>query len=205
MSTSGLLLSSLAPFCFLFSFATVLFLASALRGVAPRDEKYYFDGAVIRCRDGSGSFSRDRLNDGFCDCGDGTDEPGTSACPEGKFYCRNNGDLPRFLFSSFVNDRICDCCDGSDEYESGITCPNTCMKDIIAEDRKNDHGLKGADLDKSGALQNKDILDMEDLFHKLTGLRIVAVLELVIVVSVMAFCLCYRRTRTRKRRFTLKY
>ena len=32
---------------------------------------------------------------------------GTSACPEGKFYCINTGDLPRILFSSFVNDNIC--------------------------------------------------------------------------------------------------
>jgi protein kinase C substrate 80K-H len=31
---------------------------------------------VIKCKDGSKSFSRDRLNDNFCDCLDGTDEPG---------------------------------------------------------------------------------------------------------------------------------
>lgn len=32
---------------------------------------------------------------------------GTSACPAGKFYCRNIGSTPRFLFSSHVNDKIC--------------------------------------------------------------------------------------------------
>lgn len=32
---------------------------------------------------------------------------GTSACPEGKFYCRNFGSQPSFLFSSRVNDHIC--------------------------------------------------------------------------------------------------
>lgn len=32
---------------------------------------------------------------------------GTSACPEGRFYCKNLGDAPRILFSSQVNDRIC--------------------------------------------------------------------------------------------------
>ncbi|KAF3339918.1 glucosidase 2 subunit beta isoform X1 [Carex littledalei] len=204
MSTPSLLLS-IARLCFLFSFNTVLFPASALRGVAPQDEKYYFDGAVIGCRDGSGSFSRDRLNDGFCDCGDGTDEPGTSACPEGKFYCRNHGDSPRVLFSSLVNDRICDCCDGSDEYESGITCPNTCRKIILTEDRKNDHDKEGANSDTSGAFENGHRLDMDDLFHKLTGLKAVALMELVFVVCVVTFCVCYRRTRTRRRRFTLNY
>lgn len=40
------------------------------------DEKY-FDSNIIRCKDGSKSFHRDRLNDNFCDCLDGTDEPGT--------------------------------------------------------------------------------------------------------------------------------
>jgi protein kinase C substrate 80K-H len=42
------------------------------------DEAYY-RGGVIKCRDGSGKFSRDQLNDDFCDCPDGTDEPGTAS------------------------------------------------------------------------------------------------------------------------------
>ncbi|KAJ6859225.1 hypothetical protein NC652_041495 [Populus alba x Populus x berolinensis] len=42
--------------------------------VACADEKY-FGSQVIKCKDGSKSFSRDRLNDNFCDCLDGTDEP----------------------------------------------------------------------------------------------------------------------------------
>lgn len=32
---------------------------------------------------------------------------GTSACPNGKFYCRNAGHSPLVLFSSRVNDGIC--------------------------------------------------------------------------------------------------
>lgn len=32
---------------------------------------------------------------------------GTSACPGGKFYCRNAGHSPVYLFSSRVNDGIC--------------------------------------------------------------------------------------------------
>ncbi|KAL5225267.1 hypothetical protein ABZP36_011906 [Zizania latifolia] len=42
---------------------------------------------------------------GFSDC-PGTDEPGTSACPEGKFYCNNAGHSPTMIFSSRVNDGI---------------------------------------------------------------------------------------------------
>ena len=36
----------------------------------------YFQGDSIWCKDGSKSFPRERLNDNFCDCPDGTDEPG---------------------------------------------------------------------------------------------------------------------------------
>jgi len=73
---------------------------------------------------------------------------GTSACSNGRFYCRNRGHQPLLLNSSFVDDGICgelnrlptvsvnvkccnllscvcraDCCDGSDELQS---CKNTC-------------------------------------------------------------------------------
>ncbi|KAJ0258367.1 hypothetical protein HA466_0071680 [Hirschfeldia incana] len=111
---------------FLLAVVSVNSSTTPLVGVHPLDEKY-FESDVIRCKDGSKSFSRDRLNDNFCDCLDGTDEPGTSACPNGRFYCRNIGSSPKFVYSSRVNDRICDCCDGSDEYEGSISCPNTCI------------------------------------------------------------------------------
>ncbi|RZS02142.1 hypothetical protein BHM03_00032130 [Ensete ventricosum] len=32
---------------------------------------------------------------------------GTSACPEGKFYCRNAGHIPQTIYASRVNDGIC--------------------------------------------------------------------------------------------------
>ncbi|KAL3719107.1 hypothetical protein ACJRO7_004110 [Eucalyptus globulus] len=53
---------------------------------------------------------------------------GTSACPNGKFYCRNAVHVPVIIFSSRVNDGICDCCDGSDEYGDKVKCPNTCRE-----------------------------------------------------------------------------
>ncbi|XP_008781219.1 glucosidase 2 subunit beta [Phoenix dactylifera] len=96
-------------------------------GIAPQDLSYY-KSDVIKCKDGSKKFPKEQLNDEFCDCPDGTDEPGTSACPQGKFYCRNAGHIPLTIFSSRVNDGICDCCDGSDEYNGNVNCPNTCWE-----------------------------------------------------------------------------
>ncbi|XP_024523168.1 glucosidase 2 subunit beta [Selaginella moellendorffii] len=102
--------------------------AEKARGIAPEDLKYYQGGGPLWCKDKSKSFALSRLNDNYCDCPDGTDEPGTSACPEGRFYCRNAGHSPHFLFSSRVNDGICDCCDGSDEYNGRTTCSDTCWE-----------------------------------------------------------------------------
>lgn len=120
----SLLLASLVPF----SSSSSSKPKDPFLGIAPQDEKYYKSSDVIRCKDGSANFNKDQLNDDFCDCPDGTDEPGTSACPRGKFYCRNAGHSPLSLFSSRVNDGICDCCDGSDEYDGKAKCPNTCWE-----------------------------------------------------------------------------
>ncbi|WCJ28785.1 Glucosidase 2 subunit beta [Euphorbia peplus] len=106
-------------------------------GISPQDENYYKTTSdTIKCKDGSKKFTKFQLNDDFCDCPDASDEPGTSACPNGKFYCRNSGHAPVLLYSSRVNDGICDCCDGSDEYDGQIKCPNTCWEaGKVARDR----------------------------------------------------------------------
>lgn len=110
-----------------------------LLGIPPEDESYYkalSTSGAMKCKDGSKKFTKSQLNDDFCDCPDGTDEPGTSACPDGKFYCRNAGHAPLFMFSSRVNDGICDCCDGSDEYDGQVKCSNTCWEaGKVARDR----------------------------------------------------------------------
>ncbi|CAG2165603.1 unnamed protein product [Oppiella nova] len=63
------------------------------------------------------------LNDDYCDCVDGSDEPSTNACPTNKFYCTtNSANSQHYISSAKVNDGICDCCDGSDEYK-GLSTP----------------------------------------------------------------------------------
>ncbi|RDX68347.1 Glucosidase 2 subunit beta, partial [Mucuna pruriens] len=144
---------------------------------------------VIKCRDGSKSFSRDRLNDNFCDCPDGTDEPGTSACPNGKFYCRNLGSKPQFIVSSHVNDHFCDCCDGSDEYDGIICCPNTCVMGGNAK-----YTISNC---KSKSSQNG--VKSEESVHTLTGLKLVIILQVVLVVF-LVFLWSFRcRTKSRRR------
>jgi protein kinase C substrate 80K-H len=105
------------------------------------------------------------VNDDYCDCPDGSDEPGTSACSyisplsppqpsQGKggnlnetlalpgFYCKNKGHIPSYIPFTNVNDGTCDyelCCDGSDEYEGvgGVKCEDQCAK-VGKEWRKQD-------------------------------------------------------------------
>mmetsp|Transcript_262 Transcript_262/g.380 ORF Transcript_262/g.380 Transcript_262/m.380 type:complete len:268 (-) Transcript_262:256-1059(-) len=73
---------------------------------------------MFSCFDKTEVIPYDHVNDDFCDCPDGSDEPGTSSCSavvnsqHFKFVCVGE---PKAIFLSMVNDGICDCCDGSDE------------------------------------------------------------------------------------------
>jgi len=58
------------------------------RGVSPGDAALYTQGATdgqFMCKDGSMTIPYSRVNDDYCDCGDGSDEPGVSW--EGSLYC----------------------------------------------------------------------------------------------------------------------
>ena len=87
-------------------------------GADPEKLRKLLDDQIFVCDGGEVVLPLSAVNDDYCDCEDGTDEYGTSACSNGQFLCSNaclnNG--PRFVPSSMVGDGICDCCDCSDEW-----------------------------------------------------------------------------------------
>eukprot|EP00927_Polykrikos_kofoidii_P014469 TRINITY_DN16330_c0_g1_i1.p1 TRINITY_DN16330_c0_g1~~TRINITY_DN16330_c0_g1_i1.p1 ORF type:complete len:563 (+),score=127.81 TRINITY_DN16330_c0_g1_i1:135-1691(+) len=116
----------------------------------------------FRCFDGTGSERPlSIVNDDFCDCADGSDEPGTAACVTGSgaggwlqpahnspvdtsetaglFFCRNKGSQAEYIFLSRVGDGLCDCCDGSDEWVSG-------NRSGACEDRCEEHGRENREV-----------------------------------------------------------
>ena len=105
-----------------------------VHGASPGASGVY-SASGVECGDAvtgeSVSVGMERINDGYCDCLDGADEPGTAACAgvaSASFHCRNVGSSPRDIPTSFVGDGVCDCCDGSDE--NGVSvCHNSCEEE----------------------------------------------------------------------------
>ncbi|KAH9844788.1 Glucosidase II beta subunit-like protein [Teratosphaeria destructans] len=128
------------------------------RGVGPEFAKFYKDATTFTCiSNPSLSFPAARVNDDYCDCPDGSDEPGTAACAHLSplsphtpadhpntngvnttlalpgFYCKNKGHVPTYVPFTSVNDGVCDfdlCCDGSEEWEGvgGVKCADKCAE-----------------------------------------------------------------------------
>ncbi|KAJ3448188.1 glucosidase 2 subunit beta [Anaeramoeba flamelloides] len=105
------------------------------RGVSPENRHLYLNKPTFTCHDQSKTIKFSYVNDNYCDCEDGSDEPGTSACSETTFYCKNEGFKPKIIFSNRVNDYECDCCSGEDEWETGV-CENTCLIELQKEIEK---------------------------------------------------------------------
>ncbi|KAN0117459.1 putative glucosidase 2 subunit beta [Hyaloscypha variabilis] len=137
--------------------------SSRPRGVGPEFAKFYKAADSFTCiSNPSIKLELSKVNDDYCDCPDGSDEPGTAACtylsalspPQPivgapnttfalpGFYCKNKGHIPNYISHTFVNDGVCDyevCCDGSDEWAGvgGVKCEDKC-KEIGKEWRRLD-------------------------------------------------------------------
>ncbi|KAG8177830.1 hypothetical protein JTE90_002664 [Oedothorax gibbosus] len=125
---SNIFLSAFVVFiyCSWHSSATVEVLRP--RGVSLSKKVFYAPGHDFNCIDGSNRIPFSFVNDDYCDCEDGSDEPGTAACSNAVFHCINSGHISLNIPSTRVNDNICDCCDGGDEYNSTADCTNVCLE-----------------------------------------------------------------------------
>lgn len=142
-----------------FLFFTAVF---TIRGLDPAKENLYL-GRIFKCIDGKGTGI---VNDNYCDCLDGSDEPSTNACPRTIFYCPNEGHRPTTMNSYYVDDGVCDsllCCDGSDELSG---CPNVCKQ--LAQDL----AKEAADLEIERQLGSKAKLNLIDLGRKMKADKI---------------------------------
>lgn len=136
--------------------------AASVLGVAPKEQHLYLpdtNGQWHCLLDPSIVLRPDQINDGYCDCPDGSDEPATHACPYPEeqplyFYCENKGYVPRLIERHKLNDGVCDydfCCDGSDEWEAG-NCPGKC--DLVQ--RQYEQHIQSFKEKVSGALEVRE-------------------------------------------------
>ena len=151
------------------------------KGVNPELSPFYstLSSGKFHCLDGSATIPSDQVNDDYCDCEDGSDEPGTSACSNASFFCPNVGHAAKSVVSSRVNDGICDCCDGSDEWDNGL-CEDNC-DEMGAEARREAERLakiaaEGVGKRREMSKQGKDMKsskeqEMKLLEEEIEGLR----------------------------------
>ncbi|KAF9916165.1 hypothetical protein BX616_004469 [Lobosporangium transversale] len=150
-----------------------------IRGVSPSNaDRYVPDkNGQWKCQDGLKTIPFSAINDDYCDCQDGSDEPGTSACGTWPFYCKNIGHVGNEIKSSRVNDGVCDpeCCDGSDESDGQIHCPNICEEvgtrareeqERIQKIRRNGSRLRRQYIQRGKNIKQKMMKDLRDLKSK---------------------------------------
>ncbi|CAO1617270.1 unnamed protein product [Sympodiomycopsis kandeliae] len=161
-----------------------------LRGIPPSRHHLYqslsSSKGEWKCLNSSETIPFTSINDDYCDCADGSDEPGTSACsgldtpiPEANwFWCENKGHIPSYIRNSRVNDGICDpeCCDGSDEYgpNNVVQCPDVCGK-VGKEYRKKkqeEENIKSAGSKIRASYISETIKKMSDLQAQVTSLEV---------------------------------
>ncbi|KAJ6231868.1 glucosidase 2 subunit beta [Anaeramoeba flamelloides] len=155
----------MVKFCFLieiFLFILLIKNQELTIGIDPKDSQHYLPKKTFNCLDGNGEIPYSYINDDYCDCLDGSDEPGTNACSNGNFFCHNEGLDPKKIPSSRVNDGYCDCCSGEDEYNSGVECINTCSSEHLIKKTKNEKKEK---LRKKGSNKREQMInEIDDLF-----------------------------------------
>lgn len=178
------------------------------------------ESGSFECFDKSRTIPFNRVNDDYCDCPDGSDEPGTAACvyihrerlaalpADWKFKCMNTGFKPQELPHSKVNDGFCDCCDGSDEYTGLVSCPNVCKqmeqdqaKRQAEEERMRAHALKVRNEMKTKAVEQRAELEQE--LPKLQEALKAAVVELEEAEA--ALSVLEEREREEKKKAQEKY
>lgn len=88
-------------------------------GLGKEAEDVKDSGKTFKCLKSGKEIPIENVNDDYCDCPeDGSDEPRTNACGNGKFDClKHTKGYPKSIPSAWVNDGVCDCCDGSDEWQ----------------------------------------------------------------------------------------